>query len=346
MPPKAKPGDSRDNDALSALKKMLETSLDGALNWGDDPEYVPEKVPLGIQQLDRALGGGFSMKRMTLLVGEESAGKTLLAMMAIKAAQARGLPCVFIDVERSWTAEWARTVGIDPSQVIVSTPKDGEHAFDVARAVAKTEPAGVLVLDSIAAMPPAAELEASSEQQFMGTQARMVNKGIRTLNAENTGGWMILVINQIREKIGVVYGNPETLPGGKGQRYYAWQIVRVRKGAAIEEGTGKDKRLVGRMLRIKLDKNKQAPPGAEAEVPFYFTGEFDVISGMIDLALELGVIEAGGGAYFTFAGVRHHGRRALRDWFGEDETRLEALTEAVAAVDHVEDLFETPEELT
>lgn len=305
-------------DELRHLKSIVEDSLGATLKWGDDPEFVPDKLPTGISQVDQALNGGFSFRRITLLIGAESAGKTLLAMTAIKAAQERNLPVVFLDVERSWTAEWARTVGIDPGRVLVSEPPDGESAFDVGRAIVKTEPAGVLVLDSLAAMPPAKELEAKLEDQQIGAQARMINRGLRDLNAENVGGWCVLIVNQLREKVGITYGSPETLPGGKGQRYYAWQIVRVRKGAAIEEGTGKDKRVVGRVLRVKLDKNKQGPPEAEAEVPFYYSGEFDVVSGLLDQAVELGIIEARGG-YYTFGEERWHGRRALREAFDDDE---------------------------
>lgn len=315
--------------ALLSLKAQVERELGVSLAWGDDPEFVPEKLPTGIPQIDAALGGGFSFRRITLLVGEESAGKTLLAMQAIKAAQARNLPVVFLDVERSWTSEWARTVGIEPDGVIVSSPDDGEAAFDVARAVVKTEPAGVLVLDSLAAMPPARELTESTGSGPLGQQARMINSGIKLLNAQNDGGWCVLIVNQIREKVGISYGSPETLPGGKGQRYYAWQIVRVRRGAKLEEGTGDNKRVVGRMLRIKLDKSKQGPPEAEAEVPFYFTGVFDVVSGLLDQAIELDVVQARGG-WYTFGEHRWQGRRAFREAF-DDEELLAELRAALEA---------------
>ena len=316
-------------DALASLKADLESKLGSSLSWGSADEFFPEKVPLGLKSFDDVLGGGFSMARMTLLAGEESAGKTLIAMRAMRMMQERDLPCVFIDVERSWTSEWATMNGIDPSKVIVSSPENGEKAFDVLHAVVQTSPAGIIVLDSIAAMPPAAEMDAISEQQFMGTQARMVNKGLRTLNAKNSGGWMIIIVNQIREKLGVVYGNPETLPGGKGQRYYAWQIVRVRKGAAIEEGTGKDKKMIGRIVRIKMDKNKQSPPGAEAEVSFYFTGDFDTVSGLLDTAIELGVIKQTGNFYY-FNEAKWQGRKSLRDAFLV-EALQEQLVAAIAA---------------
>jgi recombination protein RecA len=320
---------------LTTLKAEIEKELGDVLNWGDDQEYVPEKLPLGIPQFDAALDGGFSFKRMTLLVGEEGAGKTLVAMAAMKAAQAREIPTVFIDVERSWTSEWARTVGIDPEKVLVSGPPNGEKAFDVARAIVKHEPAGVIVIDSIAAMPPAKELEDETEKAQIGTQARMVNKALRDLNAENTGGWLIILVNQLREKVGVVYGSPETIPGGVGQKFYAWQLVRVRKGAPIEEGTGDAKVLIGRHVRIRVDKNKQGTPGKSADVPFYFDGQFDIVSGVIDMAIELGVIQSSGG-YYAFGGDKWHGRRALREAFDDDET-LTLLKEAVGRVESVDE---------
>lgn len=322
-----------EREALEALREEVSKSTGVELRWGDDSEIQPELLASGLAPVDAALAGGLAFRRISMIVGEESAGKTLLAMAFMKAAQKRGLPTVFIDVERTWTAEWARHVGLSPADVVVSLPPNGEKAFDVARAVVKSQPAGIIVIDSLAAMPPAAELDEETEKPFLGAQARMIGRGLRDLQADNTG-WCIVLINQIREKIGVTYGSPETLPGGKAQRYYSWQIIRMRRGAPIEEGTGKDKRLVGRTLRVKVDKNKQGPEHTTAEIPFYFTGEFDLVSGVIDMALELGVIEGAGG-YYTFEGERWHGRRALREAFADEEllARLQAGVDAMPSLE-------------
>lgn len=323
--------------ALEALRKQIEKDTGSKLVWGNDEDLRPAILPTGLHAVDEALCGGFAFNRLALIVGEEQAGKTLLAMQAMKAAQALGLPTVFVDIERTWTNEWAEHVGLNAADVIVSLPPNGEKAFDVARAIIQTKPAGVIVLDSIAAMPPAKELEVESEQGLVGTQARMVNRGLRALNAENTGGWCIIMINQIRMKVGVMYGSPETLPGGVGQSYYAWQIIRVRKGARIEEGTGDSKVLVGRTLKLRVDKNKQGPPNRTAEVPFYFTGQFDLVSGLIDKAIDVGVL-VGSGGYYTFGEFRWHGRKAVREAFNESEALTEALKAEIAAVEALPDV--------
>lgn len=331
MAPK-KDNDPSPEDALAFIKSELEAEFKKPLHYGDDEAYRPRVLALGLPQLDEALNGGFFFNRFTILVGEESAGKTLLAMQAIKAAQAQGLPCVFLDIERSFTSEWAITLGVDPHKVLVIDPSSGEKLFDYARKVVAHGPAGVLVIDSIAAMPPAKEIADSSEQQSMGLQARMVNAGFRTLNEANDGGWMIIVVNQIREKLGIVYGNPETAPGGRGQKFYAWQWVRVRKGAVIEEEINGKKVEVGRELKIKLEKNKGGPPHSEAVIPFYYSGKFDTISGIIDQAIKLGIIIQGGGGYFTMGDERWRGRRTLREVF-EDEDKLSDLLFKIENID-------------
>lgn len=307
---------------LDGIWKELEKSVGGKLMRGSDERFILKKLPLGLRQLDDALNGGFAFDRVTLLVGEESAGKTLLAMLAMKQAQALGLPTVFIDVERTWTEDWARTVGIDPDEVIVSRPPNAEAAIDVLRGVIKTAPAGVVVLDSIAAMPPAKELDDETEKWSVGLQARLMNKAFRDVVPTNEG-WCIIMVNQIREKVGIVYGSPETMPGGRGQKFAAWQIVRVRKGANIEEGTKDDKRIIGRMLRIKVEKNKQGPPNKEAEVAFYFTGEFDTVTGVVDQAIELGIIQSNPGGRYEWNGEKFHGKRSLRERFNEEEAMVE-----------------------
>lgn len=319
---------------MLALRKAVERAMGddgGHLHWGDDESAAPELLPSGLMQIDEALGGGIAMGRITEFVGEESAGKTLMAMAFMKAAIARDLPAVFIDVERTWTRQWAQQVGVDPARVLWAEPANAEKAFDIMHAVIKTAPAGIVVLDSIAALPPAVMLSAEKgmEQQFVGTQARLVNRGISIASAINNG-WAIVLINQIREKVGVMYGSPETLPGGKGQNYFAWQLVRVRKGAALEEGTGDKKRMIGRMLRIRVDKSKQSPMGATAEIPFYFTGEFDVTSGIIERGKALGVI-SGSGGYYTFADRKWHGAKAMRDAF-DDDALLAELRDAIESV--------------
>lgn len=328
---------------LQGMRAELSKELGVELLFGDHEKLKLRKMPLGITSLDRALSGGFAFDRITLLVGEFSAGKTLLAMMAIKAAQALGLPCVFVDIEKTWTEEWAEQLGIRASDVLVARPRTGERAFDVALGFVKRR-APVIVMDSLAAMRAEAELSSEEdemfEKQFIGTSAKLIGRGLSSLMAENQGS-MIICINQLREKPGITYGNPETMPGGKAPGFYAWQLVRVRRGAFIEEGDRK----VGYRLKIVVQKNKQGAPFQEAEVPFYYTGEFDEISALVEVGLELGAIVQDKGHYtVSFADPdtgevmeeRVYGRKRLLDLVRENPAVEASLRRAEASVPQIE----------
>ncbi len=275
-------------EAKSMMKK-LSSELKGTLHWGDDDAFNLEKLPLGMPSLDAAMNGGFAFDRIALVVGEFSTGKTLIAMMAIKAAQAKGLSTAFIDVEKTWTPEWAAQLGIRPNDVLVLRARTGEDAFNGALKLVKLK-MPVIVIDSLAAMVAAKELAPDEDemlqQQFMGgATASMIGRGLKLLNEENNGS-LIICINQLREKPGVVYGNPETSPGGKAPGFYAWHTLRVRRGPFIEENGVR----VGYHMKITVTKNKQGAPFREADISFYYSGEFDEITGLVEQALDVGVI--------------------------------------------------------
>lgn len=328
---------------LRAMRLELSKELGVDLLFGNDEKLRLKKMPLGFTSLDRALNGGFAFDRITLLVGEFSAGKTLLAMMAIKSAQALGLPCVFVDVEKTWTEEWAEQLGIRARDVLVARPRTGEKAFDVALGFVKRR-IPVLVMDSLAAMRADAELASDEdemfEKQFIGTSAKLIGRGLSSMMAENQGT-MIICINQIREKPGVVYGNPETMPGGKAPGFYAWQLIRVRRGAFIEENGRK----VGYRLKIVVQKNKQGAPFTEAEVPFYYTGDFDEISALVEVGIELGAIVQTGGHYTVsyldeasgeILEEKVYGRKRVLELVRENKHVEAALRRAEAALPEVE----------
>ena len=342
---KAKPATSEmmTMEELIAMRAELSKDLGVELLFGNDEKLRLRKMPLGITSLDRALNGGFAFDRITLLVGEFSAGKTLLAMMAIKAAQKLGLPCVFVDIEKTWTEEWAEQLGIRSGEVLVARPRTGERAFDVALGFVKRR-VPVIVMDSLAAMRAEAELSSEEdemfEKQFIGTTAKLVGRGLSSLMAENQGS-MIICINQLREKPGITYGNPETMPGGKAPGFYAWQLVRVRRGPFIEEGDRK----VGYRLKIVVQKNKQGAPFMEAEVPFYYTGEFDELSALVEVGLETGAIVQVGGHYtisYPNQGTgelleeRVYGKKRVLDLVRENPHVQEALRKAEARLPTVD----------
>jgi len=321
------------NDAFELMRAELEKTLKIDVKWGDDDDLTVSKLPMNLGQFDEILGGGFAFNRVTILMGLESAGKTLIGLHALKRAIEEGIPAVYIDVERSWDADWARKIGLNPSEVMVAQPPTGEKAFDVLNAIVATPGPGVVLFDSLAMVTADAEIEASAEQATIGIQARLINRSLRKAVTVNQG-WAIIAINQIRESIGVTFGNPETMPGGKGQRYYAWQIIRVSRGAYIDDDTSGPRRTgrVGYMLRITLEKSKQSQPFQEAEIPFYFTnGQFDMLSPLVDMALKLGIISVRAGGNYTYGEVNIRGKKALFDYFKEVEERVVLLQAQVDA---------------
>ncbi len=321
-----------EHDLLEGLRADLNKQHGTDLRWGSDDGLLLRLLPLGIPQLDRILGGGFAFNRITLIVGEYSAGKTVVAMQALAAAQRLDIPAVYIDVERTWESEWARALGVDPDNVLVSQPRTGEAAFDVCKALVRQEPAGVIVVDSLAAMTAADEIEDGKtfDDKYIGNQARLINRGLRTLVSENTG-WAIVVVNQTRTSIGG-YGDPTVLPGGKGQGFYAWQLLKVRRKAAswiTEDGKAKGTRL-GFTMVIRLEKNKQGAPFQECELPFYFTGQFDELAGVIGVAVDLGLL--GEPPRYTFEDQKWYGRPKMLDAFRDDDELFERLVTAIDAV--------------
>lgn len=283
-------------DELVGMKAELSKELGMPLYFGSDEKLKLLKLPLGIVAIDNVLAGGLAFDRMTEIIGEFSSGKTLLAMLTMKAAQAQNLSCAYVDGEKTWTEDWARQLGIIPEKVLIVRPRTGEEAFNAAIALVKRK-VGVLVIDSLASLRPAVELD-QEEKELMqknpiGRHAMLINRGLTDIRAENQGT-LFIAINQLRSSVGITYGNPETLPGGKGQGFEAWQIIRVRRGSWIEE----DGKRIGFKLRIRVEKSKQSEPFRECEVPWYFTGEIDEIAGLVDLGLEVGAIRQDRANYY------------------------------------------------
>jgi len=277
-----------DRAGLAALKAQLskDKSAGGMLFWGSDERLVVEWLPTGVASFDAAMGGGFAYGRITELIGAYSSGKTLLAYMAVIQAQARGLTACFVDVEKSYDPDWAKKLGVNTNDLLVARPRSGEQAWDIVEQMCVSG-VGIVVMDSLAQLVPTAEAEGGMDDLQVGAQARLVNKGLRkvTLVNEKT---IVILINQLRSAVGVMYGNPEVLPGGKGQGFVASQLVRVRRGAWIEEKVAgvKDKRRVGYQLMVRVEKSKLGEPWREASVPFFFTGLIDEVAGLAPLALE------------------------------------------------------------
>jgi recombination protein RecA len=302
------------------------------ITLGNDPNLKVGKLSSGISVLDRILGGGWPRGRVVMLIGAYSSGKTLVCLHTIANAQKEGNICAIIDVEKAYCPEWSTKLGIDTDSLIVTQPNTAEEAFDhMVEMLRLDSPVDVIVMDSIAALTPTPEAEEGMSQQYMGLLARTVNKGLRKVVSENNKS-LLMFINQTRESIGIIMGNPETWPGGKGQGFTSSMILRVRRGTFIEEGKGDNKKRIGHNLKFKTEKNKMAPPYQEAEIPFYYKGLMDYNAGLISLALELGIVERAG-PYYKYKDNSWLGRDAVNKALEDDLNLVEELKNAVESGD-------------
>lgn len=303
------------NNAVKGCKIML----------GDDERLRIRRLETGIPPLDEILGGGLPFGRVTIFAGEEQGGKSFLACKAIVAAQQQNLKVAIIDVERSFDPLWASKIGVDLSKLMVCETSSGEEALDIAVALTSIK-VDVIVLDSIAGLLPIAERDGSMDDQFIGLQARLVNKGLRKLIQENSGDTIIILINQLRAKIGgwVV---DENLPGGKGQGFFSGIILMVKRGAYIKDGEEK----IGFIMRLFTKKNKTYTPMLKTEIPFLFTGELDLVRSVVLRAIELGIIRRSGAyyEYEDFPNGKILGKQGALDYMGNHSDIYDKLVAEV-----------------
>ncbi len=319
-----KPTRSAELDSLLATirKNHGETSI----FHGD---YVPKEmktIPSGSVSLDMALGvGGFPYGRMVEIFGMESSGKTTLTLNVIAEAQKKGDVCAFIDAEHALDTAYAKKLGINIRDLIIVQPDDAEQAMEITRALVESGQINVLVLDSVAALVPRTELEGEFDKANVGVHARIMSKAMRVLAGEaNKNNVLMLFINQIRMKIGVMYGNPQTTTGGEALKFYSSIRLNVRKGEVVKDKSGVS---VGGSTIVKVVKNKVAPPYTECEIPVVFGKGIDKAVDLYLVAKTLGLIEARGAHNYLIE--------------GEVETKIgSSKDEAVTALKTDKELFE------
>jgi recombination protein RecA len=298
----------------------------GALReLGQAPLQEVQAIPTGALSLDLALGiGGLPRGRIVELYGPESSGKTTLAYHVIAEAQAAGGRCAYIDAEHAMDPACAAATGIDTDTLLLCQPDCGEAALEIADLVVRSGEVAVVVVDSVAALVPRAELEGQVGDVLVGAQARMMGQAIRKLagNARRSGT-LLLFINQLREKVGVVYGPKKTQPGGRALKFSASVRLDIRKMESLKDGT----EVVGSRVRVKVVKNKMAAPFLNAEFDIDFGKGISTVGCVLDLAVETGAVERAG-AFYSYEGERlGRGRPAVK---AELEGRPE-LAEAIAA---------------
>ena len=271
------------------------------MRLGTDRRVQIDAIPTGAFNLDAAIGvGGIPRGRVTEIYGPESSGKTTLALHVIANAQRQGGIAAFIDAEHALDADYARKLGVDIDNLLVSQPDTGEQALEIAEVLVRSNAVSVVVVDSVAALVPKAEIEGEMGDSHVGLQARLMSQALRKLaGAINRSQCAVVFINQIREKIGVMFGNPETQPGGRALKFYSSVRLDIRRVGAIKDGD----EVVGNRCRVKVVKNKVAPP--------FKMAEFDVVYGagisreglLIDLGVDARVVEKSG-AWYSYGETR------------------------------------------
>ena len=314
----------------STLTDLTKRFGDGAvMRLGDSKHLVVEVIPSGSLTLDIASGvGGIARGRVTEIYGPESSGKTTVCLHVIAEAQKRGGMAAFVDMEHALDPSYAARIGVDIQALYVAQPDTAEQALEITEAFVRSGALDVVVLDSVAALVPRVEIEGEMGDSHVGIQARLMSQALRKLaGAIKSSNAAVLFTNQLREKIGVMYGSPETTSGGRALKFYASMRLDVRKLESLKAPGGE---VIGTRTRIRVTKNKVAPPFREAEFEIMFAeGGISKAGEILDLATELGLIEKRGAFYRYNDGLLGQGRENSKGFLNENRAIRDELEDAV-----------------
>ena len=323
------------NDDRTMRIKSLEMAMDqiekdhgkgSIMKLGDKPAAKIEAISSGSISLDAALGiGGVPRGRIVEIYGPESSGKTTVCLHVIAEAQKTGGLAAFIDTEHALDTNYAQKLGVDISNLLISQPEYGEQALEICETLVRSNALDVIVVDSVAALTPRAEIEGEMGDAVMGMQARLMSQALRKLTAAVSKSNVCLIFtNQLRDKIGVMFGSPETTTGGKALKFYASIRMDIRRIAAIKDGTD----VIGNRTKVKVVKNKVAPPFKEVEFDIMYNEGISRIGDLIDVAVVKEIIKKGG-AWFTYGENRVQGRDGLKKLLQEEPLLYNKLLDEV-----------------
>ncbi|SFK28447.1 recombination protein RecA [Halobacillus dabanensis] len=300
--------------ALRQIEKQF--GKGSIMKMGDGTEQRVNTVPSGSLALDVALGvGGYPRGRIVEIYGPESSGKTTVALHAIAEAQRKGGTAAFIDAEHALDPVYARALGVDIEELLLSQPDTGEQALEIAEALVRSGAVDMVVIDSVAALVPKAEIEGEMGDSHVGLQARLMSQALRKLSgAINKSKTTAIFINQIREKVGVMFGNPETTPGGRALKFYSSVRLEVRRAETLKQGN----EMVGNKTRLKVVKNKVAPPFKQAEVDIMYGEGISREGELLDIGTDLDIIQKSGSWYSYNSERLGQGRENAKQFLKEN----------------------------
>ena len=318
----------RDKSLEMALGQIEKQFGKGAvMKMGEKGSLAIDTIPTGALSLDLALGiGGLPRGRITEIYGPESSGKTTLATHVVAEAQRNGGICAYIDAEHAMDPIYAKAIGVDIDELLISQPDTGEQALEICDMLVRSGAIDVIVIDSVAALTPRAEIEGEMGDSHVGLQARLMSQALRKLTANlNKSNTICIFINQLREKIGVMFGSPETTPGGRALKFYSSVRLDIRRIESLKDGA----EIVGNRTRVKVVKNKCAPPFKQAEFDIMYSKGISREGSTLDMAVELAIVKKSG-AWFTYDGEQlGQGRENAKNFLSANPEIMMEITERV-----------------